>query len=365
MMSRQVFILAAMLASGFTHAAEEKVLNLYNWSDYFAPDTLAQFQKETGIKVRYDSYDSDETLQAKLLTGNSGYDLVWPSNDFMAKQIEAGAFRKLDKSRLSNLRNLDPALLKLMARSDPGNQYGVPYMWGTVGVGYDRKKVASILGKDMPANSLDLLFNPQIAKRLAAGHCALGLQDSASTILPLALHYAGRNVQNADSKDYDAVRNMLMKIRPAISLFATSANANELMEGELCVFAGYSGAINLAAQKNREVGKGRELVYSIPAIGTLMWYDSMAIPKTAPHPNNAHLFINFILRPDIVAHISNATRYANANLKAQPFVEPDLRQNPGVYPPESVRKSLFTLSTQSAESSRLENRLWTTFKTGK
>ncbi len=365
MMSRQVFILAAMLASGFTHAAEEKVLNLYNWSDYFAPDTLAQFQKETGIKVRYDSYDSDETLQAKLLTGNSGYDLVWPSNDFMAKQIEAGAFRKLDKSRLSNLRNLDPALLKLMARSDPGNQYGVPYMWGTVGVGYDRKKVASILGKDMPANSLDLLFNPQIAKRLAAGHCALGLQDSASTILPLALHYAGRNVQNADSKDYDAVRNMLMKIRPAISLFVTSANANELMEGELCVFAGYSGAINLAAQKNREAGKGRELVYSIPAIGTLMWYDSMAIPKTAPHPNNAHLFINFILRPDIVAHISNATRYANANLKAQPFVEPDLRQNPGVYPPESVRKSLFTLSTQSAESSRLENRLWTTFKTGK
>ncbi len=365
MKSKRLVLLAALILSSLAHAAEEKVLNLYNWSDYFAPDTLAQFQKETGIKVRYDSYDSDETLQAKLLTGNSGYDLVWPSNDFMAKQIEAGAFRKLDKSRLANLANLDPALLKLMAHSDPGNQYGVPYMWGTVGTGYDRKKVESILGKDMPANSLDLLFDPVIAKRLAAGHCALGLQDSASTILPLALHYAGRKVQNADSKDYQAVRSMLMKVRPAISLFANSANANELMDGELCVFAGYSGAINLAAQKNREAGKGRELVYSIPSIGTLMWYDSMVIPRTAPHPGNAHLFINFILRPDVIAHISNATRYANANWKAQPLLDQALRQNPGVYPPESVRRTLFTLSTQSAESSRQENRLWTAFKTGK
>jgi putative spermidine/putrescine transport system substrate-binding protein len=272
--------------------------------------------------------------------------------------------RKLDKNRLSNLPNLDPALLKLMARSDPGNQYGVPYMWGTVGVGYDRKKVAAILGKNMPANSLDLLFNPLIAKRLAAGHCALGLQDSASTILPLALHYIGRRVQNADSKDYEAVHNMLMQVRPSISLFASSANANELMDGELCVFAGYSGAINLAAQKNRDAGKGRELVYSIPAIGTLMWYDSMVIPKNAPHPENAHLFINFILRPDIVAHISNATRYANANLKSQQLVEQALRHNPGVYPPESLRRVLFTLSTQKPESSRLENRVWTAFKTG-
>ncbi|PCE23422.1 spermidine/putrescine ABC transporter substrate-binding protein PotF [Paraburkholderia acidicola] len=357
--------LSLCLCAGRTWADEEKVLNLYNWSEYFAPDTLTEFQKETGIKVRYDSYDSDETLQSKLMTGDSGYDLVWPTNDFMAKQIQAGAFRKLDKSRLPNLKYLDPALLKLVAKSDPGNEYGVPYMWGTVGVGYDRTKVSAILGKDMPANSMELLFNPAIASRLAAAHCGLGLQDSASTVLPLALRYVGRDPVHPTADDYAAAKAMLMKIRPYITVFVNSSNANELMDGELCVMVGYSGAINLASQKARELDKKRDVVYDIPSVGTLMWFDGMVIPKTAKHPDNAHAFINYILRPDVIAKISNATRYANANQAALKLMDPTLVNNPGIYPGEQRRQTLFTPVVESPATSRLEGRTWLGFKVSK
>ncbi|OAJ55148.1 spermidine/putrescine ABC transporter substrate-binding protein PotF [Paraburkholderia ginsengiterrae] len=352
------------LFAGQSHAEEEKVLNLYNWSDYFAPDTLSEFQKETGIKVRYDAYDSDETLQSKLMTGDSGYDLVWPTNDFMAKQIQAGAFRKLDKSKLPNLRNLDPALLKLMAQSDPGNQYGVPYMWGTVGVGYDRAKVSAILGKDMPADSMDLLFNPAIASRIAA-HCGIGLQDSASTVLPLALRYVGRDPVNPTALDYAVAQTMLLKARPNIRLFVDSASANELIDGELCVMVGYSGAINLAAQKARELDHKRDVVYDIPSIGTLMWFDAMVIPKTAKHPDNAHAFINYILRPDVVAKISNATRYANANQGALRLMDPALINNPNIYPDEQKKRTLFTPVAEAPATARLEGRIWLGLKASK
>jgi putative spermidine/putrescine transport system substrate-binding protein len=356
--------LCLCVAAGQAQAEEEKVLNLYNWSDYFAPDTLAEFQKETGIKVRYDAYDSDETLQSKLMTGDSGYDLVWPTNDFMAKEIQAGAFRKLDKSKLPNLKYLDPSLLKLMAQSDPGNQYGVPYMWGTVGVGYDRAKVSAILGKDMPANSMDLLFNPAIASRIAA-HCGIGMQDSASTVLPLALRYIGRDPVNPTAQDYALVQTMLLKVRPYMRLFVNSANANELMDGELCVMVGYSGAINLAAQKAKELDRKSDIVYDIPSVGTLMWFDGMVIPKTARHPDNAHAFINYILRPDVVAKISNATRYANANQGALKLMDPALVNNPNVYPSEQKKQTLFTPVAESPATARLEGRVWLTVKASK
>ncbi|WP_322023913.1 extracellular solute-binding protein [Burkholderia sp. BCC1977] len=295
--------LALCVLAGAARADEEKVLNLYNWSNYFAPDTVSAFEKETGIKVRYDAYDSDETLQSKLLTGNSGYDLVWPTNDFMARQIQAGVYRKLDKRRLPNLTHLDPSLLKQMAQSDPGNQYGVPYMWGTVGVGYDRARIRAILGKDMPADSLDLLFNPAIAARVAAT-CGLGLQDSASTVLPLALRYIGRDPK-------------------------------------------------------------RDIVYDIPRIGSLMWFDAMVIPAAAKHPDNAHAFINYILRPDVIAKISNSTRYANANQGALKLMDPALVRDPGIYPGEATRRTLFTPIAESPAAMRVEGRTWLGFKTAR
>ncbi|WP_088511572.1 extracellular solute-binding protein [Burkholderia ubonensis] len=342
-------------------AAEEKVLNLYNWSDYFAPDTLSTFEKETGIKVRYDTYDSDETLQAKLMTGDSGYDLVWPTNDFMARQIQAGAYRELDKRRLPNLVHLDPAVLKLAAQSDPGNRYGVPYMWGTVGVGYDRAKIVAILGKDLPKNSLDLVFDPAIASRIAA-KCRIGLPDAASMVLPLALRYIGRDPVHASAADYTAAETMLMKVRPSIGVFFNSSDAHELIDGELCVLVGYSGAVSLAADKAKELNGKRDIVYDIPSIGTLMWFDSMAIPKSARHPDNAHRFIDYILRPDVVAKISNAKRYANANRDALKDMDPKLVANPTIYPDEATRKTLFTPLAEAPALSRLQGRLWTRFK---
>lgn len=353
---------ALALACAGSHAAEEKILYLFNWADYFSPGTLSQFEKETGIKVRLDVYDSDETLQAKLLTGDSGYDVVWPSNDFMAKQIQAGVYRPLDKSKLPNLKYLDPRLMNIIAQSDPGHRYGVPYMWGTVGVGYDKVKVEKLLGK-APANSLDLLFDPATSGKLAAGGCRIGLQDSASAMLPL--RYIGRNPVKPVKADFDAALAMLKKGRKNISLFVGSPNANELISGELCVFAGYSGAINLAAQKVREHGSGqRDIVYDIPSVGSLMWFDSMLIPKTARHPDNAHAFINYILRPDVIANISNATRYANANLGALKLMDRTLVGNPAIYLNDARKKTLFLQQTLDSDTTRLEGRTWMSFKRG-
>ncbi len=354
-------LVGACVIARSASAEEEKILNLYNWSDYFAPDTLSTFEKETGIKVRYDTYDSDETLQAKLMTGDSGYDLVWPTNDFMARQIQVGAFRELDKRRLPNLKHLDPALLALAAQSDPGNRHGVPYMWGTIGVGYDRAKIDAILGKDFPKDSLDLVFDPMIASRIAA-RCRIGLPDAASMVLPLALRYIGRDPVNPSAADYEAAEAMLMKVRPSIALFVTSSDAHELIDGEACVMVGYSGAIDLGADKARQLNGKRDIVYDMPRIGTLMWFDSMAIPKTARHPDNAHRFIDYILRPDVVARISNAKRYANANRDASPYLDAKLRGNPAIYPGDAVRKTLFTPMAEPPALTRLQGRLWTKFK---
>lgn len=360
---RHLLAAALALACAGSHAAEEKILYLFNWADYFAPDTLSQFEKETGIKVRLDVYDSDETLQAKLLTGDSGYDVVWPSNDFMAKQIQAGVYRPLDKSKLPNLKYLDPRLMNIIAQSDPGHRYGVPYMWGTIGVGYDKVKVEKLLGK-VPANSMDLLFDPATSGKLAAGGCRIGVQDSASAMLPLALRYIGRDPVNPVKADFDAALAMLKKVRKNISLFVGSPNASELISGELCVFTGYSGAINLAAEKVREQGGKRSIVYDIPSMGSLMWFDGMLIPKTARHPDSAHAFINYILRPDVVAKISNATRYANANLGALKLMDRTLVGNPAIYLSDERKKTLFLQKVQSSDTTRLEGRTWMSFKKG-
>jgi len=362
-MKRTIATLTLMLSIGSAQAAEEKLLYLFNWADYFASDTIAQFQKETGIKVKLDLYDSDETLQAKLLTGDSGYDVVWPSNDFMAKQIQAGVYRPLDKSRLPNLKYLDPRLMGLVAQSDPGNQHSAPYMWGTMGVGYDKIKVEKILGK-VPTNSMELLFNPAVTAKLAAGNCRLGLQDSASAIMPLALRYIGRDPLNPSKPDFDAALTMLKKVRKDINLFVSSPNASELISGELCVYVGYSGAINLAAQKVKEQGYPRQIVYDIPSMGSLMWFDGMLIPKTARHPENAHAFINYILRPDVIAKISNATRYANANQGALKLMDHSLVNNPSIYLSDAKKKTLFLPKVQSSEITRLEGRTWISFKKG-
>ena len=360
---KKMIIGGLLAATALAAQAGAPVVNIYNWSDYIAPTTVPDFSKKTGIKVRYDNYDSNETLQSKLLTGSSGYDIVTPTSDFMAKQIQAGVYRPLDKSKLPNLKYLDPRLMNIIAQSDPGHRYGVPYMWGTIGVGYDKVKVEKLLGK-VPANSMDLLFDPATSGKLAAGGCRIGVQDSASAMLPLALRYIGRDPVNPVKADFDAALAMLKKVRKNISLFVGSPNASELISGELCVFTGYSGAINLAAEKVREQGGKRSIVYDIPSMGSLMWFDGMLIPKTARHPDNAHAFINYILRPDVVAKISNATRYANANLGALKLMDRTLVGNPAIYLSDERKKTLFLQKVQSSDTTRLEGRTWMSFKKG-
>ncbi|VBQ46708.1 extracellular solute-binding protein [Burkholderia pseudomallei] len=265
---KRIAWLAAVLASlacAAARAADGNVLNIYNWAEYFAPDTIADFEKETGIKVRLDVYDSNEALQTKLTTGNSGYDLVFPSNDFLARQIQAGLYRKLDKSRLPNLTNLDPAIVARAAEVDPGNQYSVPYMQGTFGLGLNIAKVKQALGGPLPANTLELIFNPAYAAKLE--RCGIAFNDAGSEVFPLALRYIGRDPNTTDPRDYEAALDMMKKIRPTIRQFIATPVMNDLATGDVCVVTGYSGAVLVAARRAAEAKNGQQIVYSLPSAG--------------------------------------------------------------------------------------------------
>ena len=340
--------LTALLLTGTAaFAQEEKVLNVYNWSDYIADDTIAKFEAETGIKVTYDTFDNNELVEAKLLAGSSGYDVVVPSGFFLERQIAAGLFQPLDKSKLPNLVNMDPAQLKLVEAHDPGNTYAIPYMSFTVGIGFNAAKVKERLG-DTPIASWDLVFKPDVVSKLS--DCGVTMLDSPSEITASALNYLGLAPNSESPDDLKRAEDLLMSVRPYIRYFNSSQYIDDLGNGEVCLTVGYSGDTFIAADAAAE---GVEVGYIIPKEGALSAYDMLAIPADAPHPVNAHKFLNFIMQPEVVAAISDYVFYANPNQIATPLVSEEVRNNPGIYPPPDVAAKLFTLKAHTPDYDEL------------
>lgn len=341
--------------------AEEPVLNVYNWSDYIAEDTIANFEERTGITVNYDVFDSNEVVEAKLLAGNTGYDIVVPTASFLERQIKAGVFRKLDRDQLSNWSNLDGDIMARVSKHDPDNQHAVVYMWGTTGIGFDEVKVAEVF-PDAPTDSWAMLFDPEVIAKLSA--CGVTLLDAPTEAVSAVLAYLGRDPNSEDLADLAAAEEVLMSIRPFVRYIHSSQQINDLANGEICVAMGWSGDMMIAADRASEAENGIEIAYSIPKQGTVIWFDMLAIPADAPHPNNAHLFINYLLEPEVAAAISNYVFYANPNAASVEFVEAEILEDPGIYPPDEVKAKLYPDLARSAEYTRNLTRTWTRFKTG-
>lgn len=342
-------------------AAEERVVNVYNWSDYIDPESLEAFTKETGIKAVYDTYDSDEILETKLLAGKSGYDVVVPGAHFLQRQIKAGVLAKLDKAKLKNLGNLWDEIEKRRASYDPGAQYSVPYMWGTTAIGVNVKAVKDRLG-DTPLDSWDMLLKPENAAKLK--DCGIHILDSAAQILPNILNYVGLNPDSRNEADIEKAMAILSGIRPSIGKFHSSEYIAALANGDICVAVGYSGDVLQAKSRAEEAKSGVEIGYIIPKEGALMWFDGMAIPADAPHKDEAHAFIDFMQRPDIAAKNSNFVSYANGNKASQELLDKAILENPGIYPPPAVMAKLFVSTTADEKAQRIINRAWTKLISG-
>ncbi|AFK63101.1 putative polyamine transport protein [Advenella kashmirensis WT001] len=360
---RLVLALSLACTASAVHAAEEKVLNVYNWAEYSAPDTIPGFEKQTGIKVRYDTYDTNDILQAKLLTGKSGYDVVVPSTHYASRQIEGGLFQKLDKSKIPNWKNLDPAIMELVAQVDPGNQYLVPWGYGTNGIGLNVTKAKAALGENAELGKWETLFDPENAKKLQS--CGISILDEAAQVFPAVLHYLGKDPNSDKAEDYQAALDVLKKIRPYIRQFSSSGYIDELASGDLCMVYGFSGDVMIAASRAKEAKKDYVIDYYIPAGGAPAWFDTMAVPKDAPHPENAMTFINYIEEPKVHAAITNNMFYPNANKAAREFVNKEIADNPMIYPEADVAKTLFVIKAQPMKIARLQTRLWAELKAGK
>ncbi len=355
-----VVSLMAVGAGAFAQA-DSKVLNIYNWSDYIAPDTIKNFEKETGIKVRYDNYDNNEILQAKLVAGKSGYDIVVPSAHFAKTQITGGLFQKLDRAQLTNWGNLDTALLEKLAQVDPGNEHLVTWMWGYVTVGINAGKVKAALGSlPMPANPWDLIFKPDYASKLKG--CGVNMLDSASEVLPVAMIYAGKAPYSKTAGDYPAAADVLKAARPSVTRFSSSGYINDLAAGQLCVVMGYSGDINIARQRAIDNKTGQDIQALIPATGATLFFDTMAIPKDAKNVKNAHLFINYILRPEVHASLTNTVFYANPNAASKKFVKKDVAENPTVFLSATDVAKLTVPDAVPQDIRRVQTRVFTSFK---
>ena len=343
--------------------SEEKVLNVYNWSDYLAPDTIPNFEKETGIKVRYDIFDSNEILHAKLIARKTGYDIVVPSSNWAKLQIEGGLYQKLDKAKLPNWKNLDLAILQQMQAFDPGNAYLVDWLWSytTVGINVDKVKLA--LGNTpMPDNAWDLVFNSLYTNKLKT--CGITLLDTSSEVFPIALHYLGRDPYSKNAADYQAAYAMLKKIRPDIKRFNSGGQIEDLASGQVCVALGWAGDFNLARKRSLENKLAQNIVALVPKTGGLLFMDTMAIPADAPHPGNAHLFMNYILRAQVHASLTNAMSFANPNKAATPFVDQAIQRNHTIFlAPTDVAK-LIPPGNVDNGTRRIMTRLFTRFKTG-
>ena len=347
-----------------THAAEPKVLNIYNWSDYIADDTIKNFEKETGIKVNYDNYDNNEVLHAKLVAGKTGYDIVVPGAHFAKMQIEGGLLQKLDRSKLTNWGNLDKGLLEQLAKVDPNNEHLVDWLWGYIAVGINTTKVKAALGDlPMPDNAWSLVFDPKYASKLKG--CGISFLDSASEVLPIAMLYAGKPPFSREAADYDAAAQVLKAARPYVTRFSSSGYINDLASGSVCAVMGYSGDINIARARAIEAKSKFEILALVPKGGSTLFFDTMAIPKDAKNVENAHLFINYILRPEVHASLTNKVFYANPNAASLKFVKKDVAENTTIFLSDADKKIMTAPDSVPQPIRRVQTRVFTAFKAGK
>ena len=352
---------AAVLALGSAAALAEEV-RVYNWSDYIDEDLLSKFEEETGLTLVYDVFDSNEVLETKMLAGGSGYDVVVPSGTFLQRQIQAGAFQKLDKDKLPNLANMWDVVSKRTAQYDPGNAYSINYMWGTTGIGVNVGKVTEILGEEAPIDSWSLVFDPANMEKLA--ECGVHFLDAPAEMIPAALNYIGEDPDSHDPEVIAKAEAVFTAVRPYIQKFHSSEYINALANGDICVAVGWSGDILQARDRAAEADNGIEIAYHAPVEGAQMWFDQMAIPVDAPNPDGAHKFLNFIMDARNMAAASNYVYYANGNKASQEFLEEDVIGDPAIYPPASALDNLFTTTPYDPKVQRMVTRLWTKIKSG-
>jgi putrescine transport system substrate-binding protein len=354
------FAVALALVSGAS--AQERVVNVYNWSDYVDPKVLEDFTKATGIKVVYDTYDNNEIVETKLLAGKSGYDIVVPSGPFLQRLIKAGVFQKLDKAKLPNLTHLWPEVMQRLQVYDPGNQFAVNYMWGTTGIGVNVRKAQERLGQSA-LNTWDIVLKPDQISKLK--DCGVHILDAPEDVFPGVLNYLGLNPDSKRAEDLQRAGDTLFRVRGNVQKFHSSEYINALANGDICMAVGYSGDVLQARRRAEEAKNGVEVAYFIPREGALMWFDSLAIPADAKNVAEAHEFINYLMRPEVAAANTNFVSYASGNLAAKPFVNREILDNPGVYPDEATFRRLFTNTAYDERSQRVVTRLWTRVKTGR
>jgi putrescine transport system substrate-binding protein len=343
--------------------AKERIVNVYNWTDYIAPSTIEDFTRETGIKVRYDTFDSNDTLETKLLAGKSGYDVVAPTAYFLERQIKAGIFQKLDKSRLPNLASVWPEIAQRLARYDPGNQHAVNYMWGTTGIGYNATKARELLGGDGRIDSWDIVFDPEKLARFK--DCGVHMLDSADDILSAALKHLGLDPNSSKEADLQKAADLVGKVRPFVRKFHSSAYIDALASGEICLVLGFSGDVKQAQKRAAEAKRPFEIAYAIPREGAQLWFDNLAIPRDARNVAEAHAFIDYLQRPEVAARNSNFISYANGNLASQKLIEKSILDDKTIYPDAEMMQRLYTYQAHDAKTVRFMNRLWTRVKTGR
>ncbi len=353
-------VLPLLFAASTVQAADG--VRIYNWTDYIAPDTLKKFEQASGLPAQYDVYDSNETLDAKLMAGRSGYDVVFPSNHFMARQIQGGALKKLDRSKLPAWNNLNPVLMKALETNDPGNQYGFPYLWGSTGIGYNVDKVRAVLGEGVAVDSWDLIFKPENLEKLSK--CGVAILDNGPEMLPIALHYLGLPHHSHNMADYKQAEALLMQMRKGVSYFHSSKYVGDLANGDICLAVGFSGDIMQAANRASESGNGVKIDYVIPKEGAPMWFDMVTMPADAPSEDAGYAFMNYLLQPEVMAAISNHVHYANGNQKADSLVDPALKADAKVYPPEDVMAKLYALEAMPLKVDRVRTRIWNKVKSG-
>jgi putrescine transport system substrate-binding protein len=343
-------------------AHAQGVVNVFNWSDYITPEVLERFTEETGIRVVYDVYDSNDVLEARLLAGQSGYDVVVPTSSYLARQLQAGVYQRLDFDLIPNAEGLDPDLMAAVSAHDPDNVHSVIYMWGTNGIGWNVDMVHERIGEDGPTDSWDMVFDPEIASQLA--DCGISFLDSPSDMFPVALRYLGLDPNSTDTEDLEQAAALMEAVRPYVRYFHSSQYITDLANGEICVAIGWSGDVLIAMDRAEEAGTGVEIEYTIPVEGTIEWFDLMAIPADAPNPENAHAFIDFILRPENVAAITNYVFYPNAVPASMDYIDPEIAEDPSIFPPAEVMANLFPHPVVDARADRVRTRLWTRVRTG-
>ena len=361
-MTKRILLTAAAVLLAVTGSlAEDGRVHVYNWTDYIDKRILVEFEAEAGIRVVYDVFDSNRTLEARLLSGNTGYDVVVPSGGFLARQIQAGLFQPLDKSRLPNLRHMDGTIAARVRQWDPGNRYAVTYMWGTTGIGFDSAKVAA-RDPGAPTGSWRMLFDPAVVSKFA--DCGVVLLDEPGEVIPAVLNFLGLDPASQDVGVIARAEPVLKAIRPHVRGFFNAAQIDRLAGGEVCLVMGWSGDMLQARKRASEAGNDVRIVYAIPDEGAQMWFDMMAIPADAPRPANAHRFIDYLMRPEVIAKASNHVLFANGNAAATAHLNPELLADPGIYPPASVRDKLYVTQPYPAEVERFMAVLWSRIKGG-